>query len=188
MLYNIYIVIFYPITNINHFTFWRFTMKKILAAALALMLVLGLASCGGTKLTMGTGGTYYQFGAILGQYVEKNAGVGCVAVSTDGSKANIQGIAAGDYQLGTVQSDVMAYAWNGTNTFADEGKVDSFRVIGGLYAEAVQLITMDENIKSVADLAGKAVSIGAPASGVYFNAIDVLGAAGLSENDIKAQY
>ncbi len=165
--------------------------KKILAVvALALVLVLGLASCG-AKLTMGTGGTggtYYQFGAILGQYVEKNAGVGCVAVSTDGSKANIQGIAAGDYQLGTVQSDVMAYAWNGTNTFADDGKVDSFRVVGGLYAEAVQLITMDESIKSVADLKGKSVSIGAPASGVYFNAIDVLGAAGLTENDIKAQY
>jgi len=168
--------------------------KKILAVvAFALVLVIGLASCNGaaTKLTMGTGGTggtYYQFGAILGQYIEKNAGVGCVAVSTDGSKANIQGIDAGDYQLGTVQSDVMAYAWNGTNTFADSGKVASFRVIGGLYAEAVQLITMDPNIKSVADLKGKAVSIGAPNSGVYFNAIDVLGAAGLTENDISAQY
>ncbi len=166
--------------------------KKILViVALALVLVMGLAACGGTKLTMGTGGTggtYYQFGAILGQYIEKNAGVGCVAVSTDGSKANIQGIDAGDYQLGTVQSDVMAYAWKGTNTFATDGKVDSFRVVGGLYAEAVQLITMDPDIKSVADLAGKSVSIGAPASGVYFNAIDVLAAAGLSESDIKAQY
>ena len=169
-------------------------MKKFLTLALvAIMLVTVLASCNGgtTKLTMGTGGTggtYYAFGAVLGQYVENNAGVGCVAVSTDGSKANIQGIASGDYQLGTVQSDVMAYAWNGTNTFAENGKVDSFRVIGGLYAEAVQLITMDPNIKSVADLAGKSVSIGAPASGVYFNAIDVLGAVGLTENDIKAQY
>ena len=166
--------------------------KRILSiVALALMLVMGLTSCASTQLTMGTGGTggtYYQFGAILGQYVEETAGVACVAVSTDGSKANIQGIAAGDYQLGTVQSDVMAYAWNGTNTFANEGKVDSFRVIGGLYAEAVQLITMDPAIKSVADLKGKAVSIGAPASGVYFNAIDVLGAAGLTEADIKAQY
>ena len=166
--------------------------KKFIAIiALALVLVLGLAACGGAKLTMGTGGTggtYYQFGAILGQYVEKNAGVGCVAVSTDGSKANIQGIDAGDYQLGTVQSDVMAYAWNGTNTFAETGKVASFRVIGGLYAEAVQLITMDPAIKSVSDLKGKAVSIGAPGSGVYFNAIDVLSAAGLTENDISAQY
>ena len=167
-------------------------MKKIISiVALALVLVMALASCGGaTKLTMGTGGTggtYYAFGGILSQYVT-NAGVNCVAVSTDGSKANIQGIAAGDYQLGTVQSDVMAYAWQGTNTFEAEGKVDSFRVIGGLYAEAVQIITMDESIKSVADLAGKSVSIGAPASGVYFNAIDVLGAVGLTENDIKAQY
>ena len=165
--------------------------KKIIAVvALALVLVLGFASCG-TKLTMGTGGTggtYYAFGAVLSQYIENNAGVGCVAVSTDGSKANIQGIASGDYSLGTVQSDVMAYAWNGTNTFAADGKVSSFRVIGGLYAEAVQIITMDKNIKSVADLKGKSVSIGAPASGVYFNAIDVLGAAGLTEKDIKAQY
>ena len=168
-------------------------MKKIIAVvALALVLVMALASCGGaTKLAMGTGGTggtYYAFGGVLSQYVTEKAGVSCVAVSTDGSKANIQGIAAGDYQLGTVQSDVMAYAWNGTNTFEAEGKVESFRVIGGLYAEAVQIITMDPNIKSVADLAGKSVSIGAPASGVYFNAIDVLGAVGLTENDIKAQY
>lgn len=166
--------------------------RKIIAViALALVLVVALSSCGKAKMTMGTGGTggtYYQFGAILGQYIETNAGVGCVAVSTDGSKANIQGIASGDYQLGTVQSDVMAYAWNGTNTFANEGEVKSFRVIGGLYAEAVQIITMDPNIKSVADLAGKSVSIGAPASGVYFNAIDVLAAVGLGENDIKAQY
>ena len=167
--------------------------KRILSVvALALVLVMALASCGGTtKLTMGTGGTggtYYAFGAVLGQYVEKNAGVSCVAVSTDGSKANIQGVASGDYQLGTVQSDVMAYAWQGTKTFENDGKVDSFRVIGGLYAESVQLITMDPNIKSAADLAGKAVSIGAPASGVYFNAIDVLNAVGLTENDIKAQY
>jgi len=169
-------------------------MKKILALVLAvLMLSVCFVSCGGntTKLTMGTGGTggtYYAFGAVLSQYVKNNAEVDCVAVSTDGSKANIQGIASGDYQLGTVQSDVMAYAWNGTNTFAEDGKVDSFRVIGGLYAEAVQLITMDENIKSVADLEGKKVSIGAPASGVYFNAIDVLAAVGLDEDDIVPQY
>jgi TRAP transporter TAXI family solute receptor len=47
---------------------------------------------------------------------------------------------------------------------------------------------MDPAIKSVADLKGKKVSIGAAGSGVYFNAIDVLGAAGLSEEDIQPQY
>ncbi len=169
-------------------------MRKIISMVLVLSLVFALVSCGGnagTKMTMGTGGTagtYYGYGGVLGQYIKNNAGINVTVVSTDGSKANIQGIDAGNYQLGTVQSDVMAYAWEGTRSFEEEGKTESFRVIAGLYAEAVQLITMDPEIKSVSDLKGKSVSIGAPGSGVYFNAIDVLTAAGLKETDIKAQY
>ncbi len=169
-------------------------MKKFIAIVLALVMVLALSACGGTastKMTMGTGGTagtYYGYGGVLGQYITNNAGVNVTVVSTDGSKANIQGIDAGDYQLGTVQSDVMAYAWEGTRSFEEDGKVDTFRTVAGLYAETVQLVTMDPAIKSVADLKGKSVSIGAPGSGVYFNAIDVLTAAGLKESDIKAQY
>ena len=61
-------------------------------------------------------------------------------------------------------------------------------MLGGLYAETVQLITMDEEIKSVDDLKGKSVSIGAAGSGVYYNAVDVLTAAGITLEDIKPQY
>ena len=168
-------------------------MKKLIAIVLALVLALSLAACGGgaSKMTMGTGGTtgtYYGYGGVLGQYIKNNAGIDVTVVSTDGSKANIQKIDSGDYQLALVQSDVMAYAWAGTQSFAEDGAVDTFRVVAGLYAEAVQLITMDPEIKSVADLKGKAVSIGAPGSGVYFNAMDVLAAAGLTEADIQPQY
>lgn len=169
-------------------------MKKFISIVLVLVMVVALVACGNasaTKMTMGTGGssgTYYGYGGVLGQYMMNEAGINVTVVSTDGSKANIQGIDAGNYQLGLVQSDVMAYAWEGTRSFEEDGKVDSFRVVAGLYAEAVQLITMDPSIQSVADLKGKSVSIGAPGSGVYFNAIDVLTAAGLTENDIKAQY
>lgn len=169
-------------------------MRKVVSIVLAMTMTLALVACGGTsssKMTMGTGGTsgtYYGYGGVLGQYIKNNAGIDVTVVSTDGSKANIQGIDAGDYQLGTVQSDVMAYAWDGTRSFEEDGKVDTFRVVAGLYSEAVQLVTMNPEIKSVADLAGKSVSIGAPGSGVYFNAIDVLNAAGLAEEDIKAQY
>ena len=169
-------------------------MKKLISLVLVLALVLTLAACGSAsaaKMTMGTGGTsgtYYGYGGVLGQYIKNKAGIDVTVVSTDGSKANIQGIDAGDYQLGTVQSDVMAYAWEGSRSFESDGKVDSFRVVAGLYAEAVQLVTMNPEIKTVADLAGKSVSIGAPGSGVYFNAIDVLSAAGLTEADINAQY
>ena len=176
-------------------------MKKLFSVLLVLTMVLALAACGGSgssgasggasKMTMGTGGTsgtYYAFGGVLSQYIKNNAGIEVIVVSTDGSKANIESIDSGDYQLGTVQSDVMAYAWEGTRSFEDSGKIDSFRVVGGLYAESVQLVTMDPEIKSVADLKGKSVSIGAPNSGVWFNAMDVLTAAGLTEADIKPQY
>ena len=181
-------------------------MKKFMSIILAVALLLTMAACGSkpasdagaadkpakaAKMTMGTGGTtgtYYAYGSVLGQYFKTKANVDTTVVSTDGSKANIQGIDAGDYQLATVQSDVMAYAWAGTQSFAEDGAVQSFRVIAGLYAEAVQLITMDPEIKSVADLKGKAVSIGAPGSGVYFNAMDVLTAAGLTLDDIQPQY
>ena len=170
-------------------------MKKLISMILALLLVLSMTACGGSsgssRLTMGTGGTsgtYYAFGNILAQYINNSGSVTVIPVSTDGSKANISYISIGDYHLGFSQSDVMAYAWAGTRSFEADGAVNSFRVIAGLYAEAVQLVTMDPSIKSVADLAGKRVSIGAPGSGVYFNAIDVLSAAGLTENDIQAQY
>ncbi len=167
-------------------------MKKIISIVLCLALVLCFAGCGGANtMTMGTGGTagtYYGYGGILGSQIKTSTGITVNVVSTDGSKANILGIDSGNYQLGTVQSDVMAYAYAGTRSFETEGALDSFRVIGGLYAEAVQLVTMDPEIKSVADLAGKKVSIGAAGSGVYFNAIDILSAAGLAETDIQPQY
>ena len=166
-------------------------MKKLLAFLMVIALVFSLAGCGATTMTMGTGsptGTYYAYGGIIGQYITNGAGVTVNAVSTGGSKDNIQGIDVGDYQLGTVQSDVMHYAWNGTRSFEEDGKIESFRTVAGLYAEAVQLVTANADIKSVADLKDKKVSIGAPGSGVYFNAMDVLAAAGLSEKDIKPQY
>ncbi len=166
-------------------------MKKLLSILMVLALVFSLTACTGSTMTMGTGsptGTYYAYGGIVGQYITNNAGITVNAVSTGGSKDNIQGIDSGDYQLGTVQSDVMHYAWNGTRSFEEDGKIESFRTVAGLYAEAVQLVTVNPDIKSVSDLKDKKVSIGAPGSGVFFNAMDVLAAAGLSEKDIKPQY
>jgi TRAP transporter TAXI family solute receptor len=168
-------------------------MKRILSLLLVLTFVFAFAACdnASTTMTMGTGsptGTYFAYGSIIGQYITNNAGVTVNAVSTGGSKDNIQGIDSGDYQLGTVQSDVMHYAWNGTRSFEEDGKIESFRTVAGLYAEAVQLVTVNPEIKSVSDLNGKKVSIGAPGSGVYFNAMDVLEAAGLTVDDIQPQY
>lgn len=135
--------------------------------------------------TGGQSGTYYAFGQVLANHATNNADVNVVALTSDGSKANIEAIEDAQAELGFSQSDVMAYAYNGTNIF--EGQpISGFSTVASLYDEQVQIVTCDPEIKSVADLAGKRVSIGAPNSGVYFNAIDILGIYGITENDITA--
>ena len=146
---------------------------------------------GGSKLTFSTGGeagTYFAFGGVLAQKVSEVTGTTVTAITSGGSKANIEALEMGDAQLGFSQSDVMSYGYTGIRTFKDTGAVTSFSTVAALYMEQVQIVTLNPDIKSVADLAGKSVSIGASGSGVYFNAIDVLGAYGLTENDIKPTY
>ena len=137
-------------------------------------------------VTGGESGTYYAFGSVIAQHASNNAGVKVVGLSGNGSQANVQELVDGTADFAFCQSDVMAYAYNGTNLF--ESKVEGFSTVAALYMEQVQIVTTNPAIKTVADLAGKSVSIGAPGSGVYFNAIDVLSAYGLTENDIKPTY
>jgi len=167
-------------------------LRRLMAVFLTLIFtVVVFTGCGEERMMFGTGGTagtYYSYGGVLAQYMTTYAGVKVTAVSTGGSKVNIQSIQDGDFQIGFSQSDVLAYAWNGTKSFEGDGGTQDFRVLGGLYDETVQLITMDPNITCVEDLRGKSVSIGTAGSGVYFNAIDVLAAAGITLDDIKPQY
>lgn len=171
---------------------WMKKAAGILAAALIVIPVLGLTGCTGAGRMMfgtgGTAGTYYAYGGVLAQYMKRYADVSVTAVSTGGSKVNIQSIQDGDFQLGFTQNDVMTYGWEGTRAFEKDGPTHDFRVLGALYDETVQLITMDEDIQSVEDLKGKSVSIGQAGSGVYFNALDVLEGAGLGLDQIKPQY
>ncbi|MBQ6951424.1 MAG: TAXI family TRAP transporter solute-binding subunit, partial [Clostridia bacterium] len=68
-------------------------------------------------------------------------------------------------------------------------QITSFSVVSSLYAEYVQIVTRaDSGINSIADFAGKRISIGAAGSGVYTNALHILEAAGLTLDDIDAQY
>ena len=176
-------------------------MKRIIAMLLAVMMVFALCACGNGGdddsakdegkvsldfVTGGDQGTYYAFGTVLAQQVSDKTSTSVTALTSSGSQANVEDIAAGNAQLGFVQSDVMSYAYNGEKLFSE--KVTDFSVVAALYMEQVQIVTLDSSIKSVADLKGKTVSIGAKGSGVYFNALDVLGEYGLSESDIKAEY
>ena len=179
-------------------------MKKFVSLMLAaLMMGAVLTGCGDTKeqgsapaagkeltfTTGGSSGTYYAYGTLLAGQTSKGGSVNVTAVEGKGSKGNIVLMDMGDAQLGFVQSDVMSYAYDGTNTFAEDGKIDSFSTVAALYTEQVQIVTCDPSIKTVADLKGKNVSIGEGGSGVYYNAVDVLGVYGLDvEKDINAKY
>ena len=178
-------------------------MKRFAALLLTAVMALSLAACGSsassggdaapaggdlTFVTGGEAGTYYAFGTVLAQHVSDKTDTSVTAIVGNGSQANVEDLDSGAAQLAFCQSDVMSYAYQGTNLFEESGAVDSFSVAAALYMEQVQIVTMNPDIKTVADLEGKNVSIGASGSGVYFNALDVLGAYGLTEDDIKPQY
>ena len=168
-------------------------MKKVLALILALVMSLSLVACGGGSsaklrfVTGGESGTYYAFGSVIAQHATNNAGINVVGLVGNGSQADIEELQAGNADLAFCQSDVMAYAYEGTNIF--DAKVDCFSTVAALYTEQVQIVTVNPSIKTVADLKGKNVSIGAAGSGVFFNAVDILGAYGLDvEKDINPTY
>ena len=179
--------------------------KRVLALLQAAILLVSFSACGTSDaenkedvavdsprvVAMGTGdttGTYYAFGNLLSGYMQDASGLVIDVVSTDGSASNVQNVNDGINYLGMAQADIMAYAWDGSNTFQGKGQLQSFRAIGGLYEEAVQIVTLDENIKTMDDLKGRIVSVGAVDSGVYFNALNILDAYGLTEEDVNAAY
>jgi hypothetical protein len=157
----------------------------------ALMVAALPAAASAADLTFTTGGeqgTYYAFGNVLAGQVSGETDTSVTAITSGGSQANIDALDMGDAELAFVQSDVMSYAYEGSDRFEDGIQVDNFSTVAALYMEQVQIITCDPDIKTVEDLAGKNVSIGAPGSGVYYNAVDILGAYGLTEDDITPTY
>lgn len=186
------------------------SFKAIAALAVAGVLAMGLVGCSSGSssssasssaestastdsenlrfVTGGESGTYYAYGNVLAQYATNgDYGLIVTALSGNGSQANIEALEDDDADIAFSQSDVLDYAYNGTNIFEGNG-YDGFSVVADLYQEQVQIVTCDENIKSVADLAGKTVSIGAAGSGVYFNALDVLSVYDLGLEDIDPVY
>ena len=167
-------------------------MKRAFLLILALIVTMTLVACGSESpksgsLTFSTGsktGTYYAFGSVMGEQVSDTTDTKVTVVSSNGSQANIEALKAGEADIAFAQSDVMVYGYNGTRLFTETGAVTNFSVVAAMYLEQVQIVTLDPSIKSVADLAGKRVSIGAVGSGVYYNAMDILDVYGLTEDDV----
>ncbi|MGE5599778.1 MAG: TAXI family TRAP transporter solute-binding subunit [Bacteroidota bacterium] len=158
---------------------------------LSLALIIGAAALpagAATQLTLATGGTagtYYPLGGAMAQIW--NAKVGGVNVSvqaTGASAENIRLINKKQVDLAFVQNDINHYAYKGIEVFKE--KLPDFAVIAALYPEIVQIVVAaDSPIKSVADLKGKRVSVGAPGSGVEANARQILESFKMNYTSIK---
>ncbi|MFJ8088317.1 TAXI family TRAP transporter solute-binding subunit [Lysinibacillus sp. NPDC095746] len=138
-------------------------------------------------LTGGTQGTYYALGGTFADFISKETGIKTTAEVSQASAANMTALQDGKGEIAFVQSDIAYYATEGKFMFEGK-KIDSIAALGALYPETVQLVTTEASgIKSYADLKGKKVSVGAPGSGTYANAEQLLEIHGLTMDDIKAQ-
>ena len=139
--------------------------------------------------TGGTAGTYYPVGGMMANAVSQPGKIIVTAQATNGSVANVNGVASGAMESGFSQSDVATWAFTGTGVFEGKPKVSDLRMIANLYPESIHLVVKKgSGIKSVADLKGKRVALDEPGSGTLVNARTVLAAWGLKESDIKPDY
>lgn len=174
-------------------------MKRSLIGALCAAAGLVVAAAGSTASaqtffrinTGGTAGTYYPIGGLIANAISQPAVPNLVAtaVASNGSVANVNAIQGGGAESGFSQADVAYWAYTGTGTFEGKPKVTDLRLIANLYPESFHLVVRKAaNIKNVADLKGKRVSLDEPGSGTLVNARAILAAYGVTEKDVKAEF
>src|SRR5215510_11845315 len=142
-------------------------------------------------LTGGTSGVYYPLGVAISKVrTDKVPGTRPSVQATKGSVENLNLIQGGKGEVGFTLGDSLAAAVLGSADAGFKGPLDKVQTIGAIYPNYVQIVASQESgIKSLADLKGKRVSVGAPKSGTELNARAILAAAGMSYQDLgKVEY
>ena len=171
--------------------------KLSLLSVMLVTIIALVAGCGsgdgGKKFlniaTGGTAGTYYPIGGAMSEILNNEIkGMNASAQSTGATVANINMLKEGQVDLAIVQNDITYYAANGTEMFEGK-KVENIKGIATLYPETCQIVTLDgKGIKTIADLKGKRVAVGAMGSGAEANARQILAAYGITYDDIDEQF
>lgn len=142
-------------------------------------------------LTGGTSGVYYPLGVALGKiYGDNIAGARTQVQATKASVENLNLLQAGRGEIGFSLGDSVQMGWEGNKEAGFPGKLDKLRGIAAIYPNYIQIVaSQDSGIKTLADLKGKSLSVGAPKSGTELNARAILKAAGMSYDDMgKTEY
>ena len=141
-------------------------------------------------LTGGASGVYYPLGNALSAIYGKALPDAKVTVqATQGSVQNLNLLQAGRGEVAFALADSVGFAWKGEADVGFSAKLDKLRTIAAIYPNYIQIVaTQDSGIKTLADLKGKRVSVGAPRSGTEVNARRVFQAAGLSYDMMSVEY
>ncbi|RRD66204.1 TAXI family TRAP transporter solute-binding subunit [Fretibacterium sp. OH1220_COT-178] len=170
-------------------------MKRMLSVLIVVgfVLTMGLAASAAEKTflsiaTGGVAGTYYPLGGGLAQVMNKHVpNVEVTAETGNASAANINLIAGHEVSMALVQNDVSYMAIRGEKPF--NKPVENLRMIASLYPEHVQCITVKgSGIRTLMEIKGKRVSVGAPGSGVAGSLNSIFSAAGIKYSDMNTDF
>lgn len=142
-------------------------------------------------LTAGTGGIYYPLGGALSNiFAAKIPGTRPSVQATKGSVENLNILQQGRGEIAFTLGDTLSLAWAGDADAGFKGKLDKLRGIAAIYPNYVQIVASKESgVKTLIDLKGKRLSVGAPKSGTELNARKLLAAAGINYKDLaKVEY
>jgi TRAP transporter TAXI family solute receptor len=142
-------------------------------------------------LTGGTSGVYYPLGVAIGKiYSDQIPNVKTQVQATKASVENLNMLQQGRGEIAFALGDALKAAWEGDQDAGFKSKLRRLRTIGAIYPNYIQIVaTSDSGIRTLADLRGKSLSVGAPKSGTELNTRAILAAAGLSYKDLgKVEY
>ncbi len=173
----------------------RRSTLSLLTGISAVPLLLGARAASAeeyiTILTGGTSGVYYPLGVALSKiFGDTIPGTRPSVQSTKASVENLNLLNAGKGELAFTLGDSLRDAWAGNTEVGFKAPLKKLRGIAAIYANYIQLVaSKDSGIKTLEDLKGKRVSVGAPKSGTELNARTILAAAGITYEDLgKVEY
>lgn len=140
-----------------------------------------------TIATGGASGPYNIIATSLAEIYNKTHGVNSKTQTTGASVENVNLINQDKVEMAFLMSDVLSDAIAGEGSFPN--KIDNVQQIAALYPNYVQVVTSKKSgIKTLDDLRGKRVAVGAQNSGVEVNARNLLNGHGITYEDINVDY
>lgn len=166
-------------------------LRALAAAAALAMSVAAHADEFINVLTGGTSGVYYPLGVALSQiYGKAIPGAKASVQATKASAENLNLLQAGRGEIAFSLGDALNEAWKGNEEAGFKAPLKKLRTVAAIYPNYIQIVAnADSGIRTLADLKGKRVAVGAPKSGTELNARDIFRGAGLSYKDLgKVEY